>query len=312
MSDCPPSTRPAPVIRPGIGATFFGSLLRDLDAHREVIRASQIVTLHTAADDSDTRAAALVRQINPSARVWLGLPANYLSRLDLSRGREAVAVEVQRVARVALAMGAELVEINGEGASDGTVAGDWTSAPTDDREARRLGSLAVVILETLRAELGARAAIGWTSHDMPGFRLPWAEILSRVDLHSPQHYPAQAGRMVAQRELERRIAASSGRWEALADRSEVPADAVPYGTRWSPYLQGWGHTVGALVWGLCEAPVVRLWACPGSWSPEALTALQLAGQIRAAVGTSVEAWQRAHGLKPDGVVGPATLASLGL
>jgi len=311
VSDCPPGTRPLP-LRPGVGATFYGSLLRDLDAHREVIRASQIVTLHTAADDSDTRAAALVRQINPGARVWLGLPANYLSRLDLARGREVVAAEVRRVARVALAMGAEFVEINGEGASDGATPGDWTSAPTDDREARRLGSLAVVVIETLRAELGTRAAIGWTSHDMPGFRLPWGEILTRVDLHAPQHYAAQAGRTVAQRELERRIAASSGRWEALADRDAVPADAIPYGMRWSPYLQGWGHTVGALVWGLCEAPVVRLWACPGSWSPEALTALQLAGRIRAEVGTSVEAWQRAHGLAPDGVVGPETLRLLRL
>lgn len=298
------------MIAPGIGATFYGSLGRDLDAHREVIRASDVVTLHTSASDDDVRSAALVRQVNPGARVWLGLPANYLSRLDLSKGREAAVAEARRCARVGLAMGAELVEINGEGASDGATPGDWTSAPGDDREARRLGSLAVEVIEGMRAELDGRASIGWTSHDMPGFRLPWHEILSRVDLHSPQHYPAQAGRLVAQRELERRIAASLGRWEGLVERGEVPADAIPYGGRWSPYLQGWGHQVGALVWGLCEAPLVRLWACPGSWSPEAVEALTLARRLRAAVGPSVERWQAAHSLTADGVVGPATLATL--
>lgn len=312
MSTTPPASTPIPplAVRPGVGATFFGSLPRDLDAHRDVIRASDVVTLHTSADPSDVQSAALVRQVNPDARVWLAIPGNYLSRMDLSRGREATVAEARRCARVALACGAEVFEINGEGASDGLTAGDWTSAPTDDREARRLGSLAVEVLEAARAELGARCALGWTSHDMPGFRLPWSEILSRVDLHSPQHYPAMEGATVTQRDLERRIAKSDGRWEALVDRHEVPADAVPYGTRWSPYLQGWGHDLGALVWGLCEAATVRLWACPGSWSPVAVEALTLARRLRAAVGPSVEAWQRAHGLAPDGVVGPATLASL--
>jgi len=297
-------------LAPGVGVTFYGELPRDLDAHRDVIRACDHVTLHTRADPFDVASAALVRQINSNARVWLAIPGNYLSRMDLSRGREATVAEARRCARIALACGAELFEVNGEGASDGTVAGDWTSAPGDEREARRLGSLAVEVLEAARSELGSRCALGWTSHDMPGFRLPWAEILARVDLHSPQHYPAQPGRLVAQRELEARIAKSLGRWETFAERSSVPVEAIPYGARWSPYLQGWGHQLGALVWGLCEAPVARLWACPGSWSTEAVEALTLARRLRAEVGPSVERWQMAHGLVADGVVGPATLASL--
>jgi hypothetical protein len=297
-------------VKPGVGVTFYGELPRDLDAHRDVIRVCDHVTLHTAADPFDVASAALVRQINPAARVWLAIPGNYLSRMDLSRGREATVAEARRCARIALAMGAELFEVNGEGASDGARPGDWTSAPGDEREARRLGSLAVEVLEAARAELGDRCALGWTSHDMPGFRLPWAEILSRVDLHSPQHYPAQVGRVASQRELEARIAKSEGRWETFAERSSVPVEAIPYGARWSPYLQGWGHQLGALVWGLCEAPIARLWACPGSWSPEAVEALTLARRLRAAVGPSVERWQMAHGLVADGVVGPATLASL--
>ena len=311
--DTPPdhTTRALPgKVAPGIGATFYGSLPRDLDAHRPVIRVCDHVTLHTAADASDVQSAALVRAINRDARVWLAIPGNYLSRLDLSRGRDAAVAEVRRCARVALAMGAEVFEVNGEGASDGLTPGDWTAAHVDEIEATRLASLAAALLDGARAELGDRCALAWTSHDMPGFRLPWAPILSRVDLHSPQHYPAQAGRMVAQRELESRIARSLGRWEAACERSNIPVDAIPYGARWAPYLQGHGHHVGALVWGLCEAPVTRLWACPGSWSPEAVEALTLARRLRAEVGPSVEAWQLARGLEADGIVGPATLASL--
>lgn len=296
-------------VAPGIGATFYGSLPRDLDAHREVIRACDFVTLHTAADASDVQSAALVRAIG-CARVWLATPGNYLSRLDLAKGRAAAVAEARRCARIALACGAEAFEINGEGASDGLAVGDWTAAHVDEIEASRLASLAKDLLDAARAELGDRCALAWTSHDMPAFRLPWEAILSRVDLHSPQHYPAQPGRAVSQRELEARIARSLGRWEAACERSTIPADAIPYGTRWAPYYQGWGHAVGALVWALCEAPVARLWACPGSWSPEAVEALTLARRLRAEVGPSVERWQMAHGLTADGVVGPRTLALL--
>lgn len=300
----------------GISATIYGNLPRDLDTPlgRDVIRASDIVTLHTSADPADVRSAALVRQINPSARVWLACPANYLSRLDLAKGRAAVLAEVTRIARVAADMGAELLELNGEGASDGKTPGDWTSAADDLREVERLESLGRDVTLTLRAALPASCAIAWTSHDGTSFRVPRA-LLSRVDLHSPQHYPAEAGRTVSQRELERRVAWSEGQWHALAERGRVPAEVVPHGARWAPYLQGWGHTVGALVWGLCEAPIARLWACPGSWSPEALLALRGARAIRAEVGhgpDAVERWQARHGLAVDGVVGPASLRALGL
>lgn len=294
---------------PGIGATFYGSLPRDLDC--EVIRACDIVTLHTAADSTDVTSAALVRRLG-CERVWLATPANYLSRLDLSRGRSAALDEIRRVALVARDMGAELLELNGEGASDGAVVGDWTSAPRDEQERRRLDELAVELCYAICATVRG-LAIGWTSHDgVRSFRIP-REHLALVDLHAPQHYPAQAGRMVQQRELAARISWSRGQWEALAAEGRAPAAVAPYGAAWSPYLQGHGHAVGALVWGLCEAPTARLWACPGSWSPEAVEALRLARVLRSTGGhgpDAVERWQAAHGLDADGAVGPRTLAAL--
>jgi len=300
-------------LAPGIGATFYGNLPRDLDTPtgREVIRACDVVTLHTAADSTDVTSAALVRRLG-CPRVWLAIPANYLSRLDLSRGRVAALAEIRRVARVARDCGAELLELNGEGASEGTVVGDWTSAPSDVAEARRLDSLAVELCNAIRATAPS-LAIGWTSHDgVRSFRIPRAH-LALVDLHAPQHYPAQAGRMVQQRELAARIAWSRGQWEALVAEGRAPAKVAPYGAAWSPYLQGHGHAVGALVWGLCEAPTARLWAYPGSWSPEAVEALRLARTLRSTGGCgpdAVERWQAAHGLDADGVVGPQTLAAL--
>lgn len=296
---------------PGVGATFYGQLPRDLERNRPVVEASDLVCLHTAADATDVSSAALVRRINPQARVWLGLPANYLVGLAQRSGVTAAVHEAERVARVALDAGMELLELNGEGQHNGAKPGDWI--PADPAEATRLARLAVAILEALRDALGDDCALGWTSHDMPGFRLPWREILSRVDVHAPQHYPAMAGVTASQRTLERRVAKSQGRWDALADRGEVPADAAPYGAKWSPYFQGHGHAVGALVWGLCEAPTARLWACPGSWSPEAVEALRLARGVRAVAGYgpgAIEKWQALHGLEADGAVGRQTLAAM--
>lgn len=314
MTSCLPA-----LVRPGIGATFYGDLPRDLPRNRAVIAACDLVCLHTRVDASDALSADLVRAVNPAARVWLATPGNYLSKLDREKGRAAVVEECERMATVALTTRLELLEVNGEGASDGAASrDDWTSPRNDPREKERLESLAVLVFETLRATLdrlnGQHVALGWTSHDdTRSFAIP-RKMLQRGDiLHGPQHYPADRGMVVTQRILERRIQWSRGRWEALADTGAVPASVAPYGDRWAPYLQGHGHSVGALVWGLCEAPVARLWACPGSWSPEGLEALILARRLRARYGHGPDAVERAQaalGLDVDGIVGDETEGAL--
>lgn len=294
-------------VPPGIGATIYGNLPRDVSP--ELVAACDHVTLHTAADASDVQTAAKVRQLG-CERVWLAIPGNYLARKS-----DADAVkEIQRCAHIALDMGAEVFEINGEGSSDGKKPGDWIAPTSDPFEGERLEALALLIAHAAKDVMGESCALGWTSHDGTGFRIP-RRFLSRIDVHAPQHYPAYAGHTVSQRELEKRMSWSRGQWETLADRGKVPGDIAPYGARWAPYLQGHGHTPGALVWGLCEAPVVRLWAYPSSWSPEAIPALRRARAIRANVDVTkpdvVARWQQAQGLEPDGVVGPKTLAALG-
>jgi hypothetical protein len=298
----------APTLRtlaPGVGATIYGNLPRDIA--EPVCRASDFITLHTAADASDVASASKVRSYGCS-RVWLALPTNYFVRLGQSRGVPAAIAEARRCARVAAGMGVEVLEFNGEGSSDASKPGDWI--PGTPEEARELADLAAAIIGAAEEELrlrGSAAVVMWTSHDMPGFRLPWGVILRGVGGHSPQHYPAQKGRLVKQKELMARVATSKGRWEGIAERDGLPEELLPGGELWAPYFQGWGHTVGASVWGLTEHRIARLWAYPGSWDNTGLVSLRLARAIRAEVEPNADAlehWQARHSLSADGMFGP--------
>lgn len=304
-------------VTPGIGFTIYGSLPRDIERARAVIATSDIVTLHTAADVADVANAAAVRKINPNAKVWLAIPANYLSGLDLVRGRPAALAEVKRCATIARDAGVELFEINGEGASDGTRLGDWTSKAGDAVESARLESLGLALLGAIRSVF--LGAVGWTSHDGTSFAIP-RQLLGLVDLHSQQHYPALTQKrdeppppLIGQRGMEKRVSWSQGQWEGLVVRGKAPADVAPHGARWSMYTQAHGIELGALVWALCEAATARVWAFPSSWASRAFTALVCAQRIRTSTGFgpgAIERWQAAHGLSPDGTVGPLTIASL--
>ena len=163
-------------VAPGIGAAIYGHLPRDVTA--EVVSAADFVCLHTLADATDITTAAQVRRMG-CARVWLATPANYLVRTMDRHGEGAAIVEAKRAARIALDAGCEVFEFNGEGSSDGKAPGDWI--PADAAEASRLARLAAEAIEAARDVLGTRCAVAWTSHDMPGFELPWRAILERVD-----------------------------------------------------------------------------------------------------------------------------------
>jgi len=309
-STLPPPSNDAPsllTLAPGVGATIYGRLPRDIA--EPVCRASDFITLHTAADETDPASAARVRALG-CARVWLGLPANYFVRIGQRQGVAAAVKEAVRCARVAADMGAEVLEFNGEGESSGQKPGDWI--PASPEEAAQLAAVAEAIICAAEDELrlrGSKAVVVWTSHDMPSFRLPWGPILRNVGGHSPQHYPAEKGRTVRQRELMERVARSRGRWEGVAEAQRLPAELLPGGPLWVPYFQGWGHTAGATVWGLAEHRLARVWAYPGSWDANGLLALRLARALRREVEPgpeAVEQLQAAHGLVADGLVGPRT------
>jgi hypothetical protein len=94
-------------IKPGIGVTFYGRLPAILNT--DVVEACDIVCLHTALDSTDPKTVEQVRKINPDAQIWIGFPANYLSRMDLFQSRKKVIAEVDRIAAVALDCGADVL-----------------------------------------------------------------------------------------------------------------------------------------------------------------------------------------------------------
>lgn len=301
-------------VPPGVGVTFFGNLPGILDP--EVIAACDFVCLHTMLDRADHDHARRVRALGCS-RVWIATPANYLVR---RMSDDAAVSEVQRAARIARDLGAEVFELNGEGTSDGEKPGDWIVPLRDLAGAARLEVLAQRIMDAARAVAGDRMALAWTSHDGTGFRVPRAFLQHpALDLHAPQHYPALprkngAPPRITQRGMEKRVAWSEGQWQALAARGVVPPDVCPHGARWTMYTQAHGLTVGAMAWALCEAPTARLWAYPSSADrPEMLAALRVARAIRRDVDVgkpdAIERWQAAKGLVSDGIVGRATISA---
>jgi hypothetical protein len=86
------------------------------------------------------------------------------------------------------------------------------------------------------------------------------------------------------------------------------------------FCKGCRFTHGELCEHLCAAPLVCGWAAPliadgGRADTEGLAALEAALRIRRAVGCGPDAvrrFQASKGLAADGIVGPRTLAALGL
>jgi hypothetical protein len=238
--------------------------------------------------------------------------------------KERAVAEMRLAARIALRMRAEALELNGEGASDPDAVTDWTGSGA---ELVRLSALVEALAAVIREEAPSLIVV-WTSHDRPSFALPWPAVLRLVDYHAPQHYPSEKGRVVKLQEMIERVAGSKGRWEPRVEAGSVPAAMIPGGERCTMYAQGWGMSLGATCWALDHNDVARLWAFPNSWDEEtpkvetaqgpqavAHVALRVMRAVTDLVGPAAGAvarYQASVGLDPDGVVGRATLAALGI
>lgn len=300
-------------LAPGVALTIYDgrSAATALARAGDLVPLADIVCLHTAPDPSDAGAVRDLRRMHPHARMWFAAPANPLVAMSHDR-----AVDTARAwARHARDFGAELLEINAEGAGSPGGKG-WK--PGQGLEADALQRLGHDVLAAIHDEAPA-LAIGLTSHDfLTGHALPWKALLgpdSPADLHRPQHYPATKDHSVSLRELAGRVDAAIAHTQPLVTRGVVRPEFCPRAASWSPYLQGWGHDVAATCWGLDQAPIGSLWAAPGSWGSNGSIALRADAALRREVGHApgrVARYQAAHGLTADGVCGPRTLAALGI
>lgn len=262
------------------------------------------VCLHTTPDGGDQAAVDVVRSL--CLRLWWGLPYDGIPRtLRRSGGTVARALAASWARRVR-AWSPEVVCLDGEAL--------WKPDATADLAT--LGSLALDAIAATRAELPG-AAVSWTSYDHPLWhRLPWGAILGAggVDLHAPQVYAAPESGVSDHRAAASRLASARRQWSALADaHAAVRRELLPGGERCTVYGQIHHVTTGGAALVLDASDTSRAWALPTRSDDAGVRALEALLIARRATGRSAGAiarWQRAHGLAADGVVGPATLASL--
>lgn len=270
-----------------------------------------VVMLHTGPGAEDRPTADAVRALG--ARLWVQVGCN-----PYADGSESAAIDRARAwARGAVALGAELLSLNGEMASK--VGRPGWDAPLGAEEAADEAQRLAKMIAAARAE-APRLALAWSSHDRPG-RLPriiWAASVGPdgVDYHLPQHYarPGAGPELATVRGALDRVESARTRW------AEVPAsvcrpELAPHGARWIPYAQAHHHEVAAACAIHDLAPLSAAWTLPEASDALGVLALRADAELRRRAGHApgrIARWQTMRGLVADGVCGPRTLASLDL
>lgn len=319
-------------VAPGLAVTLYpGDSARDLEGGRALLEEARppIVQLHTVPGPKSAAVADEVRRIVPGARIWFGIPANPLVRDD-GPARAA------RMALTARSIGAEAIVLNCERPSAAGNPG-WTPDTTpcltpaeiDERMRRLLGFVA--------PELGAMV-LGFTSHDMPLWHhLPWAAALGKdspVRLHLPQQYAAPSRSKkepslpapTSWKAARKRAEDSDGQWLRLVRSGVVRADLGPGGAGFATYGQCHDIVSAGVMLVADRTDISCVWALNAATGEpdrrkfpkcDALGAFAIRALMRvrreAGEGAgSIARWQASNGLEPDGIVGPRTLAALGL
>lgn len=272
------------------------------------------VCVHDPVNGDERPLLNLVRGLG--LRLWSAWGANPLVRVARQRGIAAAAGQAERWAMGAAAVGAEVIEPNGERVGKDSP-NDWViDAPGDAELLPRLAR--EVIAACRRGAPGA--AVSWTSHDIPRYhRLPWRDILGvgGVDLHAPQVYAANPSteRPETHHDARRRMTSHGTDMARLVAAGDCRPELAPGGSRWTPYGQVHSLTTAGAAIVLDAAETVRAWALPTRVDEAGLRALEAVLVCRAQSGRSAGAvarWQASVGLTADGIVGPATLRVMGL
>lgn len=312
------------MIAPAVVVTLWpsGSMASTVQAARPMLerlrsRAADndlAVCVHDPINGDERALLNLVKGLG--LRLWSAWGANPLVRVARQRGITAAAGQAERWAMGAAAVGAEVVEPNGERVGQGNPA-DWViDAPGD---AELLPRLAREVIAACRR--GAPGSlVSWTSHDIPRYhRLPWRDILGPggVDLHAPQTYAADPSTAARETHTDarRRLASHVTDMTRLVGSGQCRIELAAGGVGWTPYGQVHSMTTAGAAIVLDAAETVRAWALPTRCDEEGLRAIEAVLLARRETGRSAGAlarWQAAQGLTADGVAGPVTLRAMGL
>lgn len=272
------------------------------------------VCIHDPITGDERALTGMVRDLG--LRLWVAWGANPHVRTARTKGPASALDVCARWSKAAAALGAEVIELNGE-RSGSDNPNDWViDAPGD---AALLPALASNLIATVREHAPA-ARVSWTSHDHPKWhKLPWRQILGAggVDLHAPQLYAAdtRSTEPEGHRAAAARLASASAQWRVLVDVGEVRPELGPGGAGWNAYGQIHSLTTAGAALILDSSDTSRAWALPTRCDEPGLRALEVLLTARRLHGRTAGALRRAqaaHGLVVDGIAGPATLGALGL
>lgn len=313
-----------PPLPPAIVVTIYpsGSMTSTVAKSRPVLerllRAAApgdlAVCVHDPITGDERAVTDMVRALG--VRLWVAWGANPHVRTARAKGPAAALDVCARWSAAAHALGADVVELNGERVGSGNPS-DWViDAPGD---AALLPALAASLIATAR-ESAPGSRVSWTSHDAPSWhKLPWRAILGPggADLHAPQVYASNPATDAPEghKAAAARLAMAAAQWRTLVDVGEVRADVGPGGRGWTTYGQIHGLTAAGCALILDSSDTSRAWAIPERDDDAGLLALEALLTARRLHGRSAGAIRRAqaaHGLAVDGVMGPATLGALGL
>lgn len=274
---------------------------------------------HTEPDRSDIAPIKRIRE--KYGRVWLGVPSNSLARMAFAKGVPRARETAKTWAKFAADNGCEAIMFNGERGRDRGK--DWVIDSPNER--------ATVAAFSREFQEGARegapgVAIGFTSHDMPQwFRLAWDVLFSEeslVDLHAPQHCPADPNTEAFEGFISayNRVRSSQSRWLNEARNGRVSSHYIAGGSGYVPYGQIHGLTPAGAAYCLDVSDGACAWALPyesvgGRADSNGLLALRTVLRARKLMGTkggSIRRVQEHFGLSVDHNGGPLTRSALGL
>lgn len=301
---CPPPS--ARLLRPGIFVSIYNDLrgVRSLPILAELQRHAAPgdlgVAIHDPPSDDD---AALSRDVRAAG---LRLIYGWGTDPDARRTVRDAAATTRRRARLAADRGAEAVELNGEAA--------WKAPGLSAHAREMLGA----------AREGAPGLpVAWSYFDGPDSHEMEPETgrsifgPGGVDYSAPQVYASDPGApgLEDHRDARRRWDRAVAQHEAMVRRGIYRPELVPGREACAVYAQLHGCTAGCVAWLLDRGHVGRAWAIPTRSDAEGLrgvAAVLIARREHGTAAGAIARWQAARGLTADGVVGPLTLAAMGL